>query len=257
MSTARRHPGALVVPLDLIDAHPANVREMLGDLTEMAESIRLKGVIQPVVVRPQGERFQLITGHRRCAAARIAGKTEVPAIIRHEATDADVVEDMLIENMHRRRLNPIEEAKAFQALIDASDPPRTQAQVASAVGISVFTVNSRLALLELTAAEQRAIANKTMSMAEGWEIAHQRRWERGERRGQGGSEGKAAAAKNRKPHWTPHFNVEHRLAERARAHCNSTHAVIRALKVSDVACGECWETVIRQDAISRSSSRAS
>lgn len=238
---ARHMENALIVPLDLIDPHPANVREYLGDLTELAESIRSKGVLQAVVVRPHDGRFQLITGHRRCAAARIVGRKEVPALVRVAATDADVIEDMLVENMHRRRLNPIEEGNAFQALINRG---RTQGDVAKAVGVSLATINHRLALLELTDVEQRAIVNKAMTLGEGWQLVHERRWERGERRGQGHHGGTEA-----RPRWVPHFNADHRLAEQARAHCRRTHAAARSTKLADVACGPCWEVVIRADAV--------
>lgn len=243
MTEVRRMGNALIIPLDRIEPHPANVREQLGDLTDLAESIRRKGLLQAVVVRPlPSGRFQLITGHRRCAAARMVGREVVPAIVREEATDADVVEDMLMENLHRRRLNPIEEANAFQALTTMRD--WTQAQVAAAVGVSVNTVNARIALLELSEAEQRAIANKAMSLGEGWQLVHERRWDRGERRGQGHHGGKEA-----RPRWVPHFNTDHPLADEARSRCRSTHTAPRSTKLADVACGPCWEAVLRADAL--------
>lgn len=244
MTEVRRMGNALVIPLALIDPHPANVREHLGDLTDLAESIRRKGVLQSVVVRPNGKRFQLITGHRRCAASRLVGRVEVPAIVRPEATDADVVEDMLMENLHRRRLNPIEEANAFQALRTMRG--WTQAQVAAAVGVSVMTVNSRVALLELSDDEQRAIVNKAMSLGEGWEIVHARRWEAGERRGQPKGNHLGKEAKGR---WVQHFNTDHALADDARAYCQAAHTAPRSTKLSDLACGRCWEAVIRRSAV--------
>lgn len=235
---------ALIIPLALIDPHPANVREHLGDLTDLAESIRRKGVLQSVVVRPNNSRFQLITGHRRCAASRLVGRTEVPAIVRPEATDADVVEDMLMENHHRRRLNPIEEANAFQALKTMRG--WSQQQVAAAVGVSTMTVGNRLALLELSDDEQRAIVNKAMSLGEGWEIVHARRWEAGERRGQPKGNHLGKEAKGR---WVQHFNTDHPLAAAAREYCQAAHTAPRATKLSDLACGWCWEAVIRREAV--------
>lgn len=242
MTGPRPMRNAVVLPLALIDPHPANVREQLGDLTDLAESIRRKGVLQPVVVQPHGDRFRLIAGHRRCAAAHLAGRDVVPAVVRVDVTDAQVVEAMLEENTHRRRLNPIEEARAYRALL--ADGTRTQAQVAAAVGVSHMTVSKRLALLELSDAEQRAIVNKAMSLEDGWELAHQRRWERGERRGQ-----KLEAPrgpKEARPRWVPHFNADHPLADRARAACREAHpGAPRSTRLSDVACGPCWEAVVR------------
>lgn len=115
-------------------------------LQELADSIRSQGVIQPLVVRPKGGFFELIAGERRWRAAQLAGLTEVPVVVR-EATDAAVLEMMLIENLQRENLNPIEEAQGYQQLIAQFN--LNQEQAAVKVGRNRATVANALRLLKL------------------------------------------------------------------------------------------------------------
>ena len=105
------------IPLNLIDPHPHNPRRQLGDLTELADSIRAQGVRQNLLVVPsdlQGDgtwaRYTAVIGHRRLAAAKLAGLTEVPAVVDEGLSPADQLELMLVENVQRSDLSPEEEA---------------------------------------------------------------------------------------------------------------------------------------------------
>lgn len=117
------------------------------EISRLASSIRSKGIIQPVMVRRSSDGwFELIAGERRLKAARLAGYERVPAIIR-EADDEEMVELALIENLQRENLNPIEEAKAYQRLIN--DFGLTQDEVSKKVGKERSTIANSLRLLSL------------------------------------------------------------------------------------------------------------
>ncbi len=115
-------------------------------LEELADSIRSQGIVQPVVVRPEGNHFELVAGERRWRAAQLAGLQQVPAVIRElDAKSAAAI--ALIENIQREDLNPLEEAQAFLRLIEEFD--LTHQQVADSVGRSRATVSNFLRLLDL------------------------------------------------------------------------------------------------------------
>src|ERR1035437_2724932 len=115
----------LMIPVDSIDLE-SNVRSDIGDLEALAVSIADHGVIQPITVHRAGERFVLDVGHRRLAATRLAGATQIRAIVTadHAAGPARSILQ-LVENIHRRDLGPLEEAEAFRAILEAH-PPLTQ-----------------------------------------------------------------------------------------------------------------------------------
>lgn len=115
-------------------------------LQELADSIRSQGVIQPLVVRPKGSDFELIAGERRWRASQLAGLTEVPVVVRN-ASDAAVLEMMLVENLQRENLNPIEEAQGYQQLIAQFD--LNQEEAAVKVGRNRASVANALRLLKL------------------------------------------------------------------------------------------------------------
>jgi ParB family transcriptional regulator, chromosome partitioning protein len=117
-----------------------------GALQELADSIREQGVLQPLILRPRGEEFELIAGERRWRAAQIVGLQEVPALVR-EADDRKVLEMMLIENLQRENLNGIEEALGYRELIEHFQ--LTQEEVAQRVGKSRASVANALRLLKL------------------------------------------------------------------------------------------------------------
>ncbi len=138
------------LPLDLIRPGRYQPRSVFDQekLTELADSIRAQGVVQPVVVRPLegGEGFELIAGERRWRAAQIAGIERIPAVVR-DVPDEVSVAMSLIENIQRENLNPLEEATALRRLID--DFRMTHQEAADAVGRSRAAVSNLLRLLEL------------------------------------------------------------------------------------------------------------
>ena len=131
-------------------------------LDELAASIKAQGLIQPVVVRAiGGGRYELIAGERRWRAARKAGMTDIPALVK-EVPDQAVVAMALIENIQREDLSPLEEAQAFARLIDEFD--LTHQQVADAVGRSRTSVTNLLRLLELPAEIRALLDQRTLDM---------------------------------------------------------------------------------------------
>ena len=115
-------------------------------MQELADSIRAQGIVQPIVVRPEGKHFELVAGERRWRAAQLAGLQKIPAVIR-ELDSKSVAAVALIENIQREDLNPLEEAQAFLRLIEEFD--LTHQQVADSVGRSRATVSNLLRLLDL------------------------------------------------------------------------------------------------------------
>lgn len=134
-------------------------------MSALAASIRELGVLQPVLVRPVGsdggDEYELIAGERRWRAARRAGLQTIPVLVREVAADAHSLEQALVENLHREDLGPLEEAAAYQQLID--DFGHTHEEVATRVGKSRATVTNTLRLLQLPAGVQRAVADGSIS----------------------------------------------------------------------------------------------
>ena len=144
------------IPIDHLRPHPLNPRKDLGDLSELAESIRAKGVLQNLTVVPSSRARQagftppdgtytIIIGHRRHAAAKIAGLTELPCVI-VDMGARDQVQTMLIENMQRSDLTKYEEAHGFQLMLDMGSPVE---EIAEKTGFSETTVRRRLKWMEL------------------------------------------------------------------------------------------------------------
>jgi ParB family chromosome partitioning protein len=130
-------------------------------LQELADSIREQGIIQPLIVRPQGDRYELIAGERRWRAAQEAGLEEVPVIIR-SASDRDVLELSLIENLQRADLNPIEEAQGYARL--AGEFGMRQEEIAQKVGRSRAAVANAMRLLDLHAQVQTWLTQDLISV---------------------------------------------------------------------------------------------
>jgi ParB family chromosome partitioning protein len=145
-ATATEDPNTIAI--DLIDPSPLQPRGIFdeGKLDELAQSISANGVVQPLIVRPKQDRFELIAGERRWRAAQRAGLTRIPAIVR-DVSDDKVLELALIENIQREDLNPIEEARAYRNLIDTVG--MTQEVVADRVGRDRSYVTNFLRLLRL------------------------------------------------------------------------------------------------------------
>ena len=150
---ARAASGALDVPIELIRRNPDQPRRTFGqaELDELAASVREKGVIQPILVRPLEEapgEYQIVAGERRWRAAQLAGLHTVPVLVR-ELNDLEVMEIALIENVQRADLNAVEEAQAYQAM--AQRFSRTQETIAKMVGKSRSHVANTMRLLRLPA----------------------------------------------------------------------------------------------------------
>jgi ParB family chromosome partitioning protein len=154
------------VPIELIDPSPYQPRTRFHEqaLEELASSIRSSGVIQPVVVRHTGDRYQLIAGERRWRAAQRAGLMEVPAVVK-QVSDELALEMTLVENLQREDLNPIEQACAFERMV--SEFNLTQEQVAERTGKDRATVANALRLLKLEKGIQGLIEEGKISAGHG------------------------------------------------------------------------------------------
>jgi ParB family chromosome partitioning protein len=217
--------------------HPGNVREDLGDLTELVASIRAHGILQPVVVQPHPQRpgnFIILAGHRRYEAAKKAGLDEVPITVRQAAGGARAIEIMLVENCQRRDLGPIEKAEAMGALRNHG---LSAAEIGRRTGLSGSTVGYYLSLLELDEPSRQRIRNGQVSVGDGVEAVRLSRQRARKTTGRA----KPGAT------WEPdHFTDSHPLARRAAQVCDTREHTMRR-RIGRVACGQCWETVIRAD----------
>ena len=159
-------PGAQFaeIPVGDISPNPRQPRQEFDeqDMTELVHSVREIGVLQPIVVRrkPEGAGFELVMGERRWRATQEAGLETVPAIIR-ETTDDDLLRDALLENLHRSQLNPIEEAAAYQQLLE--DFGATHEELADRIGRSRPQVSNTIRLLKLPPLVQRRVAAGVLS----------------------------------------------------------------------------------------------
>jgi ParB family chromosome partitioning protein len=130
-------------------------------LAELAASIREQGIVQPIVVVPRGDRFEIVAGERRWRAARLAGLERVPVVVREKATDRDLLEVALVENLQREDLNPLEAAGAYARLREEFQ--LTQEDVARRVGKDRATVANSLRLLKLPSAVREKIREGSLS----------------------------------------------------------------------------------------------
>jgi len=162
---ARAAAGDTVAELSLESIHPNPDQPRksfnISGLEELAASIRASGVIQPIVVRPDGDEFQLVVGERRWRAAKQAGLTRIPAIVR-KTTDAESLELALVENLLREDLNPMEEAEGYQRLL--AEFGWTQEQLAQRVGRDRSSIANSLRLLRLPEAIQEDLRSARLTM---------------------------------------------------------------------------------------------
>jgi len=161
--TAPQRGGVQSIPVASIEPNLAQPRRTFDEesLAELADSIRARGVIQPIVVRPHDGRFQIVAGERRWRAAQKARLHEIPAIVR-EFDDAETLEVALIENIQRRDLNAIEEAQGYRRLLD--EYGHTQEALGKLVHKSRSHVANLLRLLDLPQGVQDLVGTGQLSM---------------------------------------------------------------------------------------------
>ncbi|WKD58433.1 putative chromosome-partitioning protein ParB [Corynebacterium capitovis DSM 44611] len=150
------------IPVGQIQPNPKQPRQVFDDeeLAELVHSIKEFGLLQPIVVRETQDGFELIMGERRWRAASRAGLKHIPAIVR-ETNDADMLRDALLENIHRVQLNPLEEAAAYQQLLEEFGV--TQEQLADRLGRSRPVITNAIRLLNLPVDVQRRVAAGVLS----------------------------------------------------------------------------------------------
>lgn len=155
--------GPLQVEIELIDANPLQPRTVFQEerLNELSQSIKENGIIQPLVVRKSGARYQLIAGERRLRASKLAGLVKVPVVVQDFADDR-LMEITLIENIQREDLNPIEVAHAFERL--AREFNLSHEQIAQRTGKERSTITNMLRLLRLPDPVQVLLAEQRLSM---------------------------------------------------------------------------------------------
>jgi ParB family chromosome partitioning protein len=154
--TAPNGHGSALVTVDSIDQNPHQPRKTFDEdeIRSLSETIRAHGILQPLVVRQTGERYQLIAGERRLRAARAAGLPTVPVTV-VDFNDQQVLEAALIENIHRADLNPIEKAQGFKDYLTRFQI--THEQLAERLGLARSTITNLVALLDLPGEVQEAV----------------------------------------------------------------------------------------------------
>jgi ParB family chromosome partitioning protein len=155
--------GTLTLPIDRIDPNPLQPRTIFqaDRLRELSQSIEANGIIQPLIVRQIGERYEIVAGERRWRAARLAGLSEVPVVVQNTAND-HLLEVSLIENIQREDLNPIEVAQAFDRL--HREHQLSHEDIARRTGKDRTTVTNMLRLLKLPPDVQLLLAEHRISM---------------------------------------------------------------------------------------------
>jgi ParB family transcriptional regulator, chromosome partitioning protein len=155
--------GILMCPIGRLNPNQEQPRQSFDEakLRELTESIRSKGILQPLIARQSGEDYEIIAGERRWRAAKLAGLKAVPILVK-EASDAEVIEMALVENIQREDLNPLEEAEAYRQLVE--EHQYTQEQLADQVGRQRSTVANTLRLLKLPREVQEFIWSGDLGM---------------------------------------------------------------------------------------------
>jgi len=161
---AKTHPhGLMHIPLTHLDPNPFQPRENIDPLAlaDMIASVKANGILQPIIVRQVGERYQVIAGHRRTEAAKKAGLDLIPAIVRNDSTDEQQTEWALIENIQRTDLNPVERARAYRSYIERFK--LTQSQAAERLGEDRTVITNFLRILDLNSGIQDLVARGILS----------------------------------------------------------------------------------------------
>lgn len=248
-------PGLVMVELALLDEDPANPRGVVGDVTDLKNSIAQDGQQDPIHVIPQPNgRYLLHEGHRRRKALLELGATHAKALERRFATDLDRFVSQGLVHIHRRNFDPMAWARYVHRLCWEYNLDRDA--IARRLGVSQLWVRDHLSFNYLLDYEQRALQLGEITRAEALRRLAVRRAERD------GTPLPASKKKNRKnappaaaaaapPRaGDPHFNGDHPLAELVTARCTAAGHHDRP-KTGGVGCGPCWEDAIRDDATAR------
>jgi len=167
--------GLIEIPIDVIRPNPNQPRRHFGEveLEELCQSIREKGVLQPILVRPSmyAGQYEIVAGERRWRAAQRTGVRVIPALVR-SLSDVEVLEIAIVENVQRADLSPIEEAEGYRALMDRFG--RTQAQVAETVGKSRVHIANALRLMQLPEAVQTMLREGKITVRQAESLARGR-----------------------------------------------------------------------------------
>ena len=160
-----------MIPTRMVRPNPRNVRRSgLGELGELVESIRAEGILQPLLVEDRGDHYLIIAGHRRHAAAQELRLPAVPCVIRAAASNRRGTTRMVIENIQRAELDPIDEARAYQDLEAAG---MSRAEIARATGTPAARISQRLALLSLPQQAQRMVSTGELGVGAATDLAKQ------------------------------------------------------------------------------------
>lgn len=227
------------IAITRIDPHPDNARQDLGDLTELAASIKAVGLLHPLVVcahpwRPGA--FMLLDGHRRHGACKLLKLAQVPATIRPVPEDEQVI--MLIADLHHSPLTAVERAEAMKKLQANGWPP---AKIAVKTGLHISTISRILALNDLDEGTRDRVRAGIIPV--GAAVAAVRQTRAGNRAAQGLPPRKVSVA-------AEHFSADHPLAKDAQIRCElGGHSGKKIGRSRDglIACGKCWEDAIRAD----------
>lgn len=231
---AKSLSGLHAVPIGEVHPSPNNPRETLTDIDNLALSMRESGMLQPIVAQkiPGRPGYQIIAGHRRYAAALRLGWAKVPVIVRREMLPDEELLAMLVENGQRAGLDPIEEARALNRLKQAG---LSDTDIGRKIGRSNAYVWGRIKLLALPVEEQEQLRAGTTTIGAAIDKA----------KTDSGSTYKPRKGREKSP---THLSLTHTLGGKARARCQRLgHKSKGAKSVGGVACGECWEQVIRAD----------
>jgi ParB family chromosome partitioning protein len=220
-----------------------NARTDLGDLRELATSVKAKGVLQPITVEPRPGHpgwFVVVFGHRRLAAAKLAKLDEVPVILRDRVGADQRIEIQLIENLHREGMSPADKARAFGALRDRG---YSAALISARTGVAPSTVSYYLRLLDLDDETLARVHDGDLPASKAVAAVREAHRETG-RPGQLRASGRPAGKVRVAPH---HFGPGHPLAGEAGRRCDLAHGGTCQKLPGGVACGEHWEEVLRAD----------
>jgi len=237
------------IALDQLIAHGSNRDLTLEATSDMADSMREHGVISPLVVTEHPtdyDRWLILDGHHRAAAARLAGIRTVPCVIRHDL-DADADEQlvvMLVANCQRTELAPMERAEMLGVLRDKRN--FTLAEIARRTGLSASRVSESLSLLELDAETREAVRTGDVGVGTATQAIRQVR----AANRTGALLGKPQAKRSKAiTVEAAHFTSKHPLAGAVRKSCEHLDASAGTVRptVGGIACGQCWERTIRDD----------